>query len=56
MRNAGVCLIVVAVLLTGSARGVTDDARRPRHLIYLQGRPGGRERAAAGPAVRVLRA
>jgi pimeloyl-ACP methyl ester carboxylesterase len=37
MRNAGVCLIVVAVLFTGSAGGVADNAPPPRHLIYLHG-------------------
>jgi hypothetical protein len=37
MGNAGVGLIVVALLLTWSAGGVADDARRLRHLIYLHG-------------------
>jgi pimeloyl-ACP methyl ester carboxylesterase len=38
MRNTGVVLTAVAVLLAGWNGGVTDDACRPRHLIYLHGR------------------
>jgi pimeloyl-ACP methyl ester carboxylesterase len=38
MRNAGVGLSVVAVVLAGSTWGGDDDSRRPRHLIYLHGR------------------
>jgi pimeloyl-ACP methyl ester carboxylesterase len=37
MGNAGVRLIIVAMLLTGSTGTVADDARHPRHLIYLHG-------------------
>jgi pimeloyl-ACP methyl ester carboxylesterase len=38
MRNAGVCLAVVAALLAESASAAAADATRPRYLIYLHGR------------------
>lgn len=38
MRNAGLGLASFAVLLIGSALGNADEAKGPRHLIYLHGR------------------
>jgi pimeloyl-ACP methyl ester carboxylesterase len=46
MRNAGGVLAVMAILLTGPARGAAAEASHPRHLIYLHGRIVQRQQSA----------
>jgi pimeloyl-ACP methyl ester carboxylesterase len=38
MRNMGLVLTFLAMLQAPATRGVSGDAARPRHLIYLHGR------------------